>query len=195
MAKNYDGKTPANLYIRWLGAFRNKGRFTLEQSLKFEWDCEVERACERLNKHNAPQSAIKARVGLMFSPKDVIKSFERDCWSLLDNEGVLHPTRSGKYGKSWSSHTEAWLQKGAKPIAVICEVKKFKLRPQDEEEEPWEAPLWGEKKDPRYTTWNGWYSIKGDVRKQILSFVQEHPELSVYNLYGRHLEEVVKIAK
>ena len=160
-------KTPRNLYVRWMGAFRHKSSSLLE-SLVFEFNRNTECACERISARNQGKSFIgHARVGLLFKSADISKTFEMDCWSEYDSNGKLYKTRSGKHNPN--SHAEAWVKASACPYAIVCKVDK---------------PMYHE------TYRNGFYGLNKEIQAQIKAFVSQHPEVKVYNLKGMSLKEV-----
>ena len=163
-------KSPRNLYVRWLGAFRHKS-ISLLDSLVFEFNRDTECACERISARNQGRSFIEhARVGLLFRPTDISKTFEMDCWSEYDSNGKLYKTRSGKHNPS--SHAEAWVKANACPYAIVCKVDMYK---------------WDYKGD---VLRNGFYGLRSEIQAQIKEFVSQHPEVKVYNLKGMSLKEV-----
>ena len=90
------------MIIRWLGAFGKAQslhaslKFELGRSLTDEVAAEDIRTCSMI-KH--------AKVGLLIANKSIIKKFNGDCFSLLEN-GKLVKTRNPKDAKS--SHLECW---------------------------------------------------------------------------------------
>ena len=91
-------------YIRWLGAFRHKGEYSLNQSMLFELSraCSDEVAVEIIE----DRSYIFAKVGLLVGSEFIKIEFSGDCWSEYGNNGRLMRTANPR--RSSSKHKEAF---------------------------------------------------------------------------------------
>ena len=102
------------MIIRWLGAFAKTG--TLAESIQYECNREVtdEVAAEYVNK--GISQIAHAKVGLLIANKALIKKYNGDCWSVLE-DGKLVKTRNPKH--AGSTHKEAW----ANPVYTAVVIK------------------------------------------------------------------------
>lgn len=91
------------MYVRWLGAFR-KGNGNMLDSIRFEINSQADResACEQFK----GVSEVRATIGLLVNPKNIIKSYRGDCWSEYDGN-KLYKTRNPRRAKS--KHNESWV--------------------------------------------------------------------------------------
>lgn len=127
----------ANMYIRWLGAFRGKNFSTFE-SIQFEINRPAgeEAACEpiwfgentaSIRTYIIPESMhhnnISAIVGLLVNREDVFKVFPIDCWSEYGQpDKEQNPSRLYYGHKSFTkygAHGEAWFKKTRKTFMGI----------------------------------------------------------------------------
>lgn len=161
---------PSNLYIRWLGAFR-QGSYTLQESLEYEYTTSNEVACERISKQKGYSHVWRSSVGVLFSSKDIIKSFEGDCWSVETptDPSRLKKTREGK--KEQSQHAECWIRSNAVFSAIV--IDRYKAYRQHKGKE-----------------YYGWRALSYKARESIKSFLKAHPEVKLYELEGMRLTEL-----
>ena len=107
------------MIIRWLGAFAKGG--TLAESIQYEINRSAtdEVAAEYIKEG---LSEIRhARVGLLVASKALIKRFNGDCYSVLEN-GKLVKTRNPK--DTGSQHIECWVNPIYKGIVVKGKISK-----------------------------------------------------------------------
>lgn len=114
--------------VRFLGAYR-KGSEDFVSS--FVWELgegsNVERACVAL-RGDCPRLPALGGIGLLFASTSIRRVFVSDCWSELNSRGELYPTRrfSPKLENTgWERYEEAFLRKGALPVAIVVEPRKI----------------------------------------------------------------------
>ena len=83
-------------FVRWMGAYGKKG--SLENSIQFEMNRKAtdEVACEGICGFTRMQHC---RVGLLVDKKNIITSFNGDCYSRKLPNGKLEKTRNPRKGE------------------------------------------------------------------------------------------------
>ena len=107
------------MIIRWLGAFGKSG--SLAESIQYEINRAAtdEVAAEYIT--SGVSQIHHARVGLLVSNRALLKKYNGDCWSVLEN-GKLVKTRNPKH--AGSSHLEAWVNPIYKAIVIKDRISK-----------------------------------------------------------------------
>lgn len=107
------------MVIRWLGAFRHKRTYSLDESLNYELSNYKVVAAEQLQNG---RSYISAKVGLLSANKSVLKRFRQDVWSEYSKNGILKPTRKQNDDEVYSHHQECFIKQG-NYLAIVIQGK------------------------------------------------------------------------
>jgi hypothetical protein len=123
--------------VRWLYRFRGRAPAASDTAAwlaaaRYELAASEERAAEPLWRG---RTILGGQVGLGYEPDAVFRVRRCDCWSEPDGSGRLvlrsaKPLRAWRnwdqFARRWSrfqpwTHGEAWLRRGAQPIAVVLD--------------------------------------------------------------------------
>lgn len=112
------------MIIRWLGAFRKKGRLIDSLNWELSQQSVPALAAERLRKG---KSAIPhAKVGLLVKNSALLRRYRSDVWSEYRGNGKLIATR--KEGEAYSQHAECWVRPEYLAIVIKGKVSDTALQ-------------------------------------------------------------------